>query len=107
MKRKSVWSLATIAALVVGCTWVKLTPAGEQVSLSARPGVEGKCKKIGVTSAQVPDKLWFVERARSTVAEELDALARNEAAELGGNTVVPTSDEEQGRREFAVYTCNE
>ena len=75
MRTKSVCSLAAIAALGVGCTWVKLTPAGERVSLSVFPSVEGKCEKIGVTSAQVPDRLWFVERARSAVAAELEALA--------------------------------
>ena len=69
MQAKSVRTLAAIAALGVGCTWVQLTPGGEQVALAAAPSADVKCEKIGNTSAQVPHKLWFVERARSAVAD--------------------------------------
>ena len=39
--------------------------------------------------------------------EELISHARNEAADLGGNTVVPESIIEAGEQSFGVYRCPE
>jgi hypothetical protein len=39
------------------------------------------------------------------VATELATLARNEASNFGGDTVVPTSTVDNGRQSFGVYKC--
>jgi hypothetical protein len=97
---------ALVLACTLGCTWVPLTPAGEAVAVTATNEV-ADCERIGSTQAKVVRKLWFIPRTRSVVQRELDTLARNEAAELGGNTVTHMTDEEEGRRDFAVYTCGD
>jgi hypothetical protein len=53
----------------------------------------------------VLDKVAGVRRGYTTVAEELATLARNSAAQLGGDTVVPTSEIVDGTQTFAVYNC--
>ena len=39
------------------------------------------------------------------MAEELERLGRNSAAEMGGDTIVPMSKVIDGERVFNVYQC--
>ena len=45
------------------------------------------------------------KRGEEKVKKELEALARNSAANMDGDTVVPITDIEDGKRTFAVYRC--
>ena len=99
-------SLLGALAWSTACTWVAVTPGGDRVALRSEADVTG-CEKVGSTSAKVLEKVWFVERSKGKVDRELDTLARNEAATLGGDTVVPTSKEIGGKREYAVYDCTD
>lgn len=88
------------------CTWVSLTPEGQSVQV-ARPGDVVDCRRIGEVTAKVVDEVAFVKRSREKQARELETLARNEAAETGGNTIVAAAgDIEAGRRRFTVYRCD-
>ncbi len=104
-------SLATTTMLVVfsmalsGCTWVALTPDAEDVRVSASDALND-CVHVGTTKARTKTHVWLFGRSDKKVAEELATLARNDAPELGGNTVVaegPVSDE--GVQRFAIYNC--
>ena len=94
------------AALIAGgCTWVKLTSPGEGVRVSTRAQVAA-CERLGATHAKTSTKVGFFSRSQKKIDEEIETLARNEAADMGGNTIVaqgPTSSE--GRRSFDVYRC--
>ena len=99
-------AIATIVGSIAlsGCTWVKLTGEGEQVSVmnSVAPG----CKKLGGTKSISRAEIASIDRNRDKVATELTTLARNHAAEMGGNAIVaegPVSAE--GQQTFAVYKC--
>jgi hypothetical protein len=94
------------AAAIAGCTWVKLTAPGEGVRVGTMAQVTA-CKRLGATHAKTSTKMAFFSRSMKKVDEELETLARNEAADMGGNTIVaqgPTSSE--GRRSFDVYRCS-
>lgn len=87
-----------------GCTWVPLTAGGEQVQLANQKAVEA-CKQVGKTRARTKAKVWIFARSEATIREELQALARNDAAVMGGTTVSPTGPVEEGEQNFGIYVC--
>ncbi|MGA8259587.1 MAG: DUF4156 domain-containing protein [Arenicellales bacterium] len=97
-------AVLVLTVLLSACTWVKLTEQGKSVRVAQSTQVSG-CEQLGEVSAHVLDKVAFVKRSRHKQAEELATLARNEAAGMGGNTIVPLSDIENGSRNFEVYRC--
>ena len=86
-----------------GCTWVKLTDAGADVQQATAAEVTN-CRLVGNVSATTQDRV-LLERGRGKVAEELIVLARNEAASLGGDTIVPAGPMRDGHQDFNVYRC--
>ena len=98
-------AVAITALLAGGCTWVKLTEPGQGVRVGTSAQV-ASCTKLGATHAKTSTKIAFFARSRKKIDAENESLARNEAAEMGGDTIVaqgPTSSE--GRRSFDVYRC--
>jgi hypothetical protein len=98
-------AIAGTALLAGACTWVKLTPPGEGVHVGTIREV-APCKKIGATHAKTSPRAWIFSRSEKTIDLELETLARNEAADMRGDTIVPqgpTSSE--GRRSFDVFRC--
>lgn len=91
--------------LVSGCTWVKPTPGGYQVRMASSSAEIADCRKIGNTSVSLLDRVGYFKRSRKKVEDELSILARNSAAEMGGDTILPISEIFQGERSFAVYRC--
>jgi len=62
------------------------------------------CQKLGKVNTKVVSKVVF-SRDTEKIAGELADLARNEAALMGGNTIVPISGINDGRCSFGVYQC--
>ncbi|HQV89742.1 MAG TPA: DUF4156 domain-containing protein, partial [Nitrosomonas sp.] len=77
---------------------------GEGVRLVQSAKAVEPCKKIGKVNTKVVSEVVF-NRDAEKVAGELADLARNEAATLGGDTIVPTSEIIDGRRSYDVYQC--
>jgi len=96
--------LAVLIALLAGCTWVPLTPEGEQVR-SVTPEHAESCQRLGRTTSRVADRVWIFARNERAIREELASLARNEAALMGGDAVAPETRPEGGRQTFGVYRC--
>jgi hypothetical protein len=94
---------AVLAVLLSGCTWIKLTDAGAQVNQATAAEV-ANCRHVGSVSSSTQDKVG-VKRGRGKVAEELIVLARNEAANIGGDTITPAGPPVDGRQDFTVYRC--
>lgn len=104
-KTLNVIVVAIIAsAILAGCSWVKTTPAGEKVVVLSAAEVK-KCKRLGHTTVSVLSKVVGLERHREEVESELKTLARNTAAEIGGDAVVPESKIKDGQQRFGVYRC--
>ena len=99
-------SLVVVAAVLglMACSWVKLSPEGEKVRVLVQSEV-ASCKKIGKTIANVADKVAGLQRKEHVVQENLEVLARNAAAEMGGDTIVPASPIDDGKQSFDVYRC--
>jgi len=91
------------AFLLSACATVKLTPAGEKIRV-LDPNEVTSCKNLGRTSASVTAKVIF-ERPEDAVSEELQTVARNSAARMGGDTIVPLTVIEDGAQTFVVYKC--
>jgi hypothetical protein len=94
-----------IPLVMLGCTWVPLTPEGKKVRVFDAKQTES-CKKLGQTTTSVLAKKGIITRDEEKVREELATLARNSAADMGGNIIVPISDIKNGERSFAVYSCS-
>lgn len=94
-------ALATMA----GCsTWVPLTSGGKQVDLRIASGVES-CQRIGSLTVNGVEKIGFIPRGKTKVQTELSNQARNDAAVMGANVVVPDGGVKKGRRSFIAYRC--
>lgn len=99
--------LVTIAITLLGlsgCVWVDLTDEGGNVRVVTMEELGSSCRRTGTTRVEVVDRI-ILERAASNVMLELQALARNEAAERGDDTIVATSPIEDGEQTFALYRC--
>lgn len=102
-KMRTLCALAGIL-LASGCSWVKTTPEGEKVRVLDQDEI-ATCKELGNTTVSLMDKIAGIDRNPQKVEEELRILARNSAARIGGDTVVPASAVENGQQRFAVYRC--
>jgi hypothetical protein len=100
---KKVFPLA-FCLILAACSWVKVTSEGESVRLVESLADVAECEKIGTAMSQVVSKVIF-SRDEETMAGELADLARNHAAQIGGDTIVPISDIKEGQRTFGVYKC--
>lgn len=94
------------AFLLTACAsnWVQLTPDGEQVRLALPVDVQN-CRRIGTSSASALNRIGPMQRGGERLQQELVTLARNEAADMGGNRVVAESTIIDGRQTFGVFSC--
>ncbi len=105
MKNKLFLMVTVLLAFsLTACAWVKVTGKGEGVRVLQSAQSLESCKKLGNVNSKVISQFIF-DRDAEKVAGELADLARNEAALMGGDTVVPVSKIIDGRRSFAVYQC--
>ena len=100
----------TVAGLLVlafasGCTWVALEDAGKRVRVvNTAQEIEG-CESKGEITVSVRDKVAFVARDSAKVNDELEALARNQASEIGADTVRGVSELDHGSKRFDAFRC--
>jgi len=65
----------------------------------------GRCHELGRVSAVTAAKVGFIARGKDTVQEEVYRLARNNAADMGGDSVVAIGPLIEGEQAFKVYRC--
>ncbi|AOV16421.1 hypothetical protein BJI67_04465 [Acidihalobacter aeolianus] len=104
MKLRLLLLSALIASLTAGCTWVKLSPQGEEARV-LRPDQVSSCKPLGTTTVQVAATVLGIPRPRRDVEHDLQALARNTVQKNGGDTIVPEGQPVNGSQTFAMYRC--
>ena len=101
--------LIAVSLSVLGlsaCTWVPMAPeAGKVQVIPAGPAPAG-CEKRGEVSVSVKHNVAFYERNALRVRDELETLARNQAAGIPANTVQPLGDPADGAQRFAAYQCS-
>ena len=96
-------SIATLAG-TQACTWVKSSDSGNAVHVAYDGNVSG-CRDAGSISVSVADKVAFYHRPSLKVRDELETLARNQAASLPADTIKATSDPLDGAQSFEAYVC--
>lgn len=105
MKNKLLFSVAIAAVMSLSaCSWVQTTKDGEKVTVVKAFNVTD-CKKLGSTDVNVKDKIGFIKRDSDSVQRELENLAKNTAASMGGDSIVATSPMKDGTMTFAIYKC--
>jgi len=104
MRKTLILLLITNLFVMTSCTWVHLTPQGENIRTVNESETAG-CKKLGETTVSVLAKIAGIKRNREKIRTELRTLGRNSAAEMGGDTIVPVSEIKNGEQTFAVYEC--
>lgn len=96
--------LLLLGSLLTACTWVEPTPQGEQVRIVPQDRV-ADCRRVGELSTLTKAEVAGVSRNAEKVREELDTLARNEAADMGADTIVVSGPVREGRRSYVAYRC--
>ena len=94
---------ALSALLLGGCAFVSLTDAGANVRQSTAEQVS-QCTLVATISSQTKDTV-VIDRNSGKVREELIVLARNRAAEIGANAIVPVAEQRNGSQDFSAYSC--
>lgn len=93
-----------VSVVAGGCALVELTPTGAGVRL-ASPEAVATCTNLGKLTASVVHKAGFIPRHPDAVQDNLNVTARNSAAGMGGDTIVPASSVQDGKQTFNVYRC--
>ena len=96
--------VAAIGSIFAGCASPKLNTGGEKIRVLS-PAEVTSCRELGKTTSSVMNSVAGIDRAEESIAEELETLSRNSAANLGGDTIVPLTVVENGQRTFLVYKC--
>lgn len=90
--------------LLSGCTFVKPTEQAVSVRIGAAEDV-ANCKRLGQTTVSTLATMAGLPRYESSIQDELNTLARNSGANMGGDTVVPTAPQKDGNQTFIIYRC--
>ena len=100
-------TFAIIACLLAtsACTWVKLEKNGAIVRVASASESLSGCTFKGDITTTVTNRVVGVERNSIKVADELETLARNEAATLGANVIKPKGPPVAGEQSFTAHLC--
>lgn len=94
-----------LALALVSCAWVELRPDARGVRAVPAAEAEG-CDRIGKTRVEVADRVLAVQRPPGKIERELEVLARNAAADMGGDRIVAAGAVRDGQREYIVFDCS-
>ncbi len=95
-----------LAVMLSGCSWVQLEDGADRVNLVSEAQV-AECQQLGRTRVQVAHRVGFIPRNDEAIQENLDDMARNQAVEMGGDTIVAMSEAEEGRQQYGIYRCRD
>lgn len=91
--------------LLTGCNWgITMDNAAKNVR-TAWTGNVSSCRELGKVTVSVMDHVGPVDRNNITVRDELEVLARNEAAKMHADTIKPLSEPVEGSQPWGVYQC--
>ena len=105
MRLPASWlALTAMTVAASGCQFVQVTDKGANVKQATSADV-ANCREVGEVNATTRARV-LVKRGDVRVRQELIDLARNQAAELGANAIVPVAPHEDGKQTFRAYSCN-
>ena len=105
MRKRLLPILALLPVLLAGCTWgIKLNAGGRAVRTAWISDVSG-CKYLGKITVSVMDRVGPVNRNPIKVDDELEVMARNQAATMNADTVKPLGQPKDGEQSWGAYQC--
>ena len=104
MKIVSGLAIALLLPVLSACTWVPLSDEGARVQLRTLDQARA-CEQESRVTVSVKDKIAGIARNEDKMRGELETLARNEAARVGGNAVAAESEPTDGRQVFLIDHC--
>jgi hypothetical protein len=104
MRKLALVALLTTCVLPAACTWVDTTPSGNRVRVAYDGNVAG-CRDAGTVNVSVTNKVAFYQRPDLKVRDELESLARNQAAEIPADTIRPNGEPKDGSQQFEAFVC--
>lgn len=91
--------------LLSACSWgIKLDDAGKAVR-TAWSGDVSQCQELGKVTVSVMDRMGPVDRNQIKVRDELEVMARNEAAKMNADTIKPLAEPTDGSQPWGAYRC--
>ncbi len=90
--------------LLTACSFVDLDPQAKDIVVQNDSDALKNCESLGNISVSVWSKAETFQ-SQKTVEDQLDTLAKNQAASLGGNTIKASSEINNGQRTYNVYKC--
>ncbi|MFN7783030.1 MAG: DUF4156 domain-containing protein [Lysobacterales bacterium] len=98
--------LASLVALLPACTWVKIEPEAKEIRVVDINADMSRCgSMLSEISVSVRDRVGFVDRNAIKVRDELETLARNQAAGGQGDTLKPLAEPLNGEQTFGTWRC--
>jgi hypothetical protein len=64
-----------------------------------------QCQELGKVTVSVMDRVGPVDRNQIKVRDELEVMARNEAAKMNADTIKPLADPTDGSQPWGAYRC--
>lgn len=98
-------ALALPTLLLGACTWVKMEPGANRVRVLAETAPTTACTELGEIGVSVKDRVALYRRNDLKVRDELETLARNEAVNLGADTIQPLEEPDFGEQRFSAWRC--
>ncbi|HQV50586.1 MAG: DUF4156 domain-containing protein [Dokdonella sp.] len=95
-----------VATLVLGaCSWgIKLDSGGRDVRVAWNDDVS-HCRPAGSINVSVLDNVGPYRRSGLKVGDELEVMARNQAASLGADTIKAVNKPHDGAQDWAAFVC--
>jgi Domain of unknown function (DUF4156) len=102
--RKSLLLLVPVA-LLGACSWgITLDDDAKSVH-TAWSGDVSSCRSLGKVTVSVMDHVGPVDRNDIKVRDELEVMARNEAAKMHADTIKPLAEPADGSQPWGAYAC--
>jgi len=106
MNKTLAYTLLFLTGMLSGCAshFIEVKKGSEQIVIVDADKISG-CELKGKVNVSVLSKIGFITRNKEDVEANLDQLARNNALDMQGNTIVKLDSSEFGRRNFSIYKC--
>ena len=93
-----------MTAVLGGCSFVTVDPGAEDV-LVLEANRTKDCERLGQTRVSVATKIGFIKRGKPAISDNLETLARNSAAAMGGDTITAETEVSDGKQTFGIFEC--
>ena len=104
---RPIYRFAPLAGVLAlgACTYgIVLDSGGQQVRTAWNGDVSG-CRDVGKVTVSVLSRVGPVDRNDIKVRDELEIMARNQAAQMRADTIVPLGEPREGEQAWEGYAC--